>query len=112
LLSIFAIILILGLALYLSQNRIITSSENNKYVITYTGPGNVLELLKEKHEVVTKDTQWGPYVECIDNICANTTHFWLYYVNGKLAPVGAHLYNATENDTITWRFTSNAPNFK
>ena len=104
LLSIFAIILILGLAIYLSQEKSKVSIE-----ITYKGPGNVLELLKEKHEVVTKDTKWGPYVECIDGLCANSTHFWLYYVNGKLAPIGAHLYNATENDTIVWKYTSNNP---
>ncbi len=89
---------------YLSQERNKVSTE-----IEYNGPGNVLELLNESHKVVTEDTKWGPYVKCIDDLCANTTHFWLYYVNGKLAPVGAHLYNATENDTILWRFTSNNP---
>ncbi|MCD6576073.1 MAG: DUF4430 domain-containing protein [Nanoarchaeota archaeon] len=104
LLSIFAIILILSLAAYLSQERSKVSTE-----ISYSGPGNVLELLREEHDVVTKNTKWGPYVECIDGICANTTHFWLYYVNGELAPISAHLYNATENDTIVWKFTSNNP---
>ena len=104
LLSIFAIILILSLALYLSQERNKVSTE-----IRYSGPGNVLELLNESHEITIKDTQWGPYVVCIDHLCANTTHFWLYYVNGKLAPIGAHLYNATKNDTIVWEFTSNNP---
>ena len=94
----------LSLAVYLSQERSKSSTE-----ITYSGQGNVLELLKENHSVITKDTKWGPYVECIDNLCANTTHFWLYYVNEKLAPIGAHLYNATENDTIAWKFTSNTP---
>ena len=103
-LSIFVIILILGLAVYLSQDKHKVATK-----IEYSGGGNVLELLKENHEVVTKDTQWGPYVVCIDELCANTTHFWLYYVNGKLAPIGAHLYNSTENDTIKWVFTSNKP---
>src|SRR5688572_16774214 len=43
-----------------------------------------LELLKAKTSVVTKDSQYGPYVDSIDGIKAGDDNkYWSFYINGK-----------------------------
>lgn len=63
-----------------------------------------LELLKTKAEVVTKDSQYGPYVDSIDGIRGGRDNkYWSFYINGKLAEVGAGAYTTKTGDKIEWK---------
>lgn len=45
----------------------------------------------------------GAMVTCIRTLCQNSTHYWQYYVNGALAPVGAPEYKIDKPMRIEWR---------
>jgi len=82
-------------------------SESDTYV-TYEGQAGktALALLKEKNStVVTKDSNYGPYVDSINGIAGGTGgKYWAFYVNGKLASVGADAYETKAGDKIEWKF--------
>lgn len=64
-----------------------------------------LELIKRTHPVVTKDYDFGTLVESIDGVKNGTDNkYWILYVNGTQATVGAGVYTIQKNDTIEWRF--------
>lgn len=64
-----------------------------------------LELLQTKAEVVTKDSAYGPYVDSINGSKGGTDgKYWAFYVNGKMAEIGAHAYVTNAGDTIEWKF--------
>ncbi len=65
---------------------------------------NALELLKTSHKVTTKTFDGvGEYVESIDAIVPDKTHFFSFYVNGEQAQVGAGQYITKSTETIEWR---------
>jgi hypothetical protein len=65
---------------------------------------NALALIKRTHSVVTKDYEFGTLVESIDGVKNGTDNkYWILYVNGKQATVGAGAYTIQKNDTIEWR---------
>jgi hypothetical protein len=64
-----------------------------------------LELLKTEATVVTKDSSYGPYVDSINGVSGGTDgKYWAFYVNGKLAEVGADAYVTKGGDKIEWKF--------
>lgn len=64
---------------------------------------NALSLLKEKHEVQTKQYSFGDMVEAVDGVKGGDGRYWIYYVNGETAKVGASDYKLKEGDKILWR---------
>lgn len=71
----------------------------------------VLDLLKSQVNdgtitaVQTKDSSLGEYVESISGVVGGTDgKYWLFYVNGEPAMVGASEYVTEDGDTIEWRF--------
>ena len=68
-----------------------------------------LELIKRTHPVVTKDYDFGTLVESIDGVKNGSDNkYWILYVNGKQASVGAGAYTIQNNDLIEWRFEAYA----
>lgn len=66
-----------------------------------------LALLKTSHQVETKDYgSLGEMVVSIDGVAARVDQFWAFYVNGKLANVGAGSYILKNNDKIEWKLNS------
>lgn len=64
-----------------------------------------LELLKAKATVVTKDSDYGPYVDSINGVAGGSEgKYWAFYVNGQMAPVGADAYKTKTGDKIEWKF--------
>ncbi len=61
------------------------------------------DLLKEKHQVDSKQFDFGVMVNAIDGQSSDTTKYWLYYVNGKQPDVGADKYQTKEGEMIEWR---------
>lgn len=65
---------------------------------------NALELLKDNAEVVTKkDPNLGEYVVSINGEDGGGKKYWLYYVDGKQANVGAGEYQTKNGETIDWK---------
>lgn len=64
-----------------------------------------LELIKEKAKVVTKGDGANAYVTEINRRIAEDSkkEYWAFYVNGKMAEVGAGSYKLKEGDKIEWK---------
>ncbi len=68
-----------------------------------------LELIKRTHPVVTKDYDFGTLVESIDGVKNGTdNNYWILYINGKQASVGAGAYTIQKQDALEWRFEAYA----
>lgn len=66
-----------------------------------------LAFLKTSHKVVTKDYgSLGEMVTSIDGIAPRLDQFWAFYVNGKLANVGAGSYTLKNDDKLEWKLNS------
>jgi hypothetical protein len=48
---------------------------------------------------------FGEFVTTINGTQGNTTHYWLYGVNGAAATVGADAYPVVDGDAVTFWFT-------
>ncbi len=86
----------------------VPSDENsqNNFVVKYNGQDgkNALEILKATHKVSTKTFDGvGEYVESINDVVPDKTHFFSFYVNGEQAQVGADQYVTKSSDKIEWR---------
>lgn len=73
--------------------------------ITYKGitGKTALEILKAQHTVVTKTYSFGELVESIDGVEGKGPKYWTFYLNGKMAEVGAGSYQSQSSDTIEWK---------
>lgn len=74
-------------------------------MVTYQGKDgrSALELLKDKTQTQTEDSSFGEYVVSINGKDGGGQKYWLFYVNGQPATVGASDYITKNNDTIEWR---------
>ena len=64
-----------------------------------------LELLKTHAEVATKDSSYGTYVHSINGLAGGTDNkYWMFYINGTLAEMGADAYTTKAGDAIEWKF--------
>jgi hypothetical protein len=71
----------------------------------FTEGDTALDLLKKTVDFKTHGEGKSAFVLEIDNIKAddNKSEFWAFYVNGKLAEVGAGSYHLKNNDKIEWK---------
>ena len=60
---------------------------------------NALELLQAKFTVTEKDG----FVSAINGVSQADGYYWSYYVDNKLAEVGAKDYQTKNAETIEWR---------
>lgn len=64
-----------------------------------------LSLLENSHKIVVKKYSFGSLVESIDGVINGTDKkYWIYYVNGKTAEVGADQYKLQQGDVVEWKF--------
>lgn len=64
-----------------------------------------LDLTKEKANIKTKGEGTNAYITEINGIAAQVSkkEYWAFYVNGKMAEVGAGSYKLKEGDKIEWK---------
>ncbi len=69
-------------------------------------PANItaLQLLQMNNSVNATNSAYGAFVNCINDVCSTNDYYWMYYVNGKAASVGAGSYLVKGNDTIEFRY--------
>lgn len=80
--------------------------QNGKPVESNVTEGTTaLEHLKKQAKVITKGEGANAFVVSINGIMAleSKNEFWSFYVNGKMAEVGAGSYKLKKDDKIKWK---------
>lgn len=62
-----------------------------------------LDLLAATNQIETKSYSFGKTVESIDGVRSENGKYWIYYINGQTASVGAGAYVLQPNDLIEWK---------
>ncbi len=62
-----------------------------------------LMLLKIHTDAQTKTSSYGEMVTSINGQDGGGTKYWMFYVNGKEASVGAGAYTTHDGDSIEWK---------
>ena len=109
--AIIVVLVILG-AIGYGASKHQTAAEKQKQevasvqAISYDGEEGktALDLLKTKAEVQTQDSSIGSFVTEINGTTNTDDHFWMFYVNGELAPVASDQYQTKNGDKIEWRY--------
>ena len=73
--------------------------------VSYQGQNGVdaLTLLKKHAQVTTKTSSLGEYVTAINGNNGGGSKYWIFYVNGQEAQVGAGAYITKNADNIQWK---------
>ncbi|MBI3573058.1 MAG: DUF4430 domain-containing protein [Candidatus Kerfeldbacteria bacterium] len=88
-----------------TQTNAAANTNATTSTIIYSGHAGktALELLQATHKV---DASSAGFVNSIDGTKPGTRQYWAFYVNGKLADVGAKSYQTKDTETIEWRLDS------
>lgn len=84
---------------------VITNAQHQTTQLSYHGQAgqNALMLLKKHASVQTKHYSFGDMVTAIDGTKGAGPKYWTFYINGKMASVGAGSYTAKSTDILTWK---------
>lgn len=84
------------------------STERHRTDITYTakaGETSLDQLKREVDSIVTKQSDYGEYVDTIEGYIGGTDgKYWSFYVDGTMSAVGAGSYIQKGGETIQWKF--------
>jgi hypothetical protein len=88
-----------------SSVTVVKNSSSQTVELSYKGQDgkNALALLKTHANVQTKSSSLGEYVTSINGNDGGGSKYWIFYVNGKEAQVGAGAYVTHNGDTIEWK---------
>ena len=83
----------------------ITIQQSQTTDVAYRGVEgqNALALLKKYATVETKHYSFGDLVTSINGTKGTGPKYWSFYLNGKMAEVGAGAYTTHSSDNIEWR---------
>ncbi|MBI2654208.1 DUF4430 domain-containing protein [Candidatus Woesearchaeota archaeon] len=83
-----------------NEVKLIVTSIGSKIEETHPTGKTALNLLAVNHNITLKNT----FIECIDNVCADSGYWWKFSVNEKESSESAHFYKVKDGDTIEFRF--------
>ncbi len=116
LMNVAAIVIVIGLVgvgghflgRYNEKHAQVTPAVESVQTFVYEGVEGktALELLKEKADIQAQESSIGSFVTSINGTENTSEQFWMYYVNGEQALVGADQYQTKNGDQIEWRFES------
>ncbi len=99
-----------GIFVFKKYHKPVSSSSQTVQTqeITYSGQDGktALELLKTKYpETETQKSSLGEFVNKINGNPTDSekSKYWMFYVDGKQALVGADKYITKNTETITWK---------
>lgn len=75
-------------------------------VVRYYGEDgrNALELLRVTNKVETQSFgDLGEFVNSINDVKADSQHFWAFYIDGVMGQVGADAYQTKSSEVIEWK---------
>jgi len=83
----------------------VTNAQHQITEVSYHGENgaNALTLLKKYAQVQTKHYSFGDMVTSVNGVAGNGPKYWTFYINGKMANVGAGSYTTKSSDTISWK---------
>lgn len=112
-----AVVILLGGVLLLSSlarqqeaqiRQTASSSTQRTDYVSYTAQKDTTALAQLKRVasgVITKSSSFGEYVQSIGTLKGGDGgKYWSFYVNGKMASVGAGSYVAKGGEKIEWKF--------
>jgi len=62
------------------------------------------DLLRTKASVAYKEYEFGVFIESINGLAGDASHFWAFYVNGEYAQAGADQTIINQGDRIEFRY--------
>jgi len=62
------------------------------------------ELLKSQVQVAYKEYDFGVFIESINGLAGDESHYWALYVNGEYAQAGADQTILNQGDKIEFRY--------
>ena len=77
--------------------------------VTYEGEDGetALELLEDNgYDVEVETSDLGSYVTAIGDVEATKSKYWLFYVDGKMPPKGADVFETKDGQQVEWRYGS------
>lgn len=77
--------------------------------LSFIDEPNALDLLRVaigNDKVLTSKMEYGEMITSIDGLAAEGTYYWAFYVNGKMASVGADSYKLKAGDAISFQYES------
>ncbi len=82
--------------------------QRHRIVITYqakAGETSLDQLKLEADNVITKDSEYGEYVDSIEgNKSGIDGKYWSFYIDGTMATVGAGSYVQNGGEAIEWKY--------
>lgn len=83
----------------------LTNAQHQLTQLSYQGQNgqNALVLLKTHAQVQTKHYSFGDMVTAINGVTGSGPKYWTFYLNGKMASVGAGAYTTKSTDHVTWK---------
>lgn len=81
------------------------NDETNKTTIVLEDNATALDLIRQKAKVITQGEGQNAFVTEINGKRADNSkkEYWAFYINGKMASVGAGSYQLQNNDKIVWK---------
>jgi len=76
---------------------------NDSWEVQTNPDESALSVLQQKAQVEIKEFSFGKLVEGINGVRSGNGNFWIYYVNGQTATVGADQYRVKAGDVIEWK---------
>lgn len=91
----------INLQSHAEEAKLIVTSIGSKSEEIHKADGRTaLNLLAQHHNITLKNT----FIECINNVCADSGYWWLFIVNMKKSSESAHFYKVKGGDIIEFRF--------
>ena len=66
----------------------------------------LLQVVLGHDKIKYSEEQYGKMISAIDDLAAEGTYYWAFYVNGEMASVGADSYELKASDEITFKYES------
>lgn len=88
-----------------SDVQVVTNAQQHFVQITYQGRTGVtaLALLTQHMNVGVKHYSFGDMVVSINGVVGGGPKYWTFYVNGRMADVGAGAYMTHSGDILMWK---------
>ena len=88
-----------------SQTEILEQQTTQPVSYQATADGqNAFELLQANADIAFKEYDFGVFVDSINGVAADNTHFWALYVNNEQATAGATQTILQNGDLVEWRY--------
>jgi hypothetical protein len=83
--------------------EVFSPEENLSQQVSIKNGSTVLEALNSTYSIEYRKSSMGYYLTSINNISSNSTHFWMYFVDGRSPQVGVGQYGLNASSNVTFR---------